>query len=90
MVQPITTSNINTVQMFNAVNAFKSVQAQPQEQTIPEASDGLDINDNNVLSNQNLDEIKQLAKDAGETNISDDDIKYGIQYGRSVIADYIA
>lgn len=90
MVGSIGLSNINSVQMFSAVNAFKAAQAPAQEQTMPEISDGLGVNDNTILQNQNLEEIKQFAKIAGENNISDDDIQYGITYGRSVIADYIA
>ena len=89
MVNSIGTSNINPIQMFNAMNAFKTAQVQPQ-QAAPEVSDGIGINENNILKDQNLDEIKQFAKSAGEENISDDDITYGITYGRSVIADYIA
>lgn len=90
MVGSIGLSNINPVQMFSAVSAFKAAQAPAQEQVMPEVSDGLEINDNNILKNQNLDEIRQFAKIAGEESISDDDIQYGITYGRSVIADYIA
>lgn len=89
MVSSIGTSNINSIQMFSAMNAFKTAQVQPQE-TVQEISEGIDINETSILKNQNLDEIKQFAKSAGEENISDDDIKYGITYGRSVIADYIA
>lgn len=87
MVNAIGTSNINPVQMFNAVNAFKS-SGQIQDNAVPELSDGIDVNDN-ILQNQNLDEIKQFAKTAGEENLSNDDIQYGITYGRSVIADYM-
>ena len=76
--------------MFNALNAFKSTQIQPQDTAVQEVSDGLDINENNVLKNQNLDEIKQFAKAAGGDDISNEDIKYGVTYGRSVIADYSA
>ncbi len=90
MVGSIGTSNINPVQMFNAMNAFKSVQAQPQEQMIPEISDGTNVSECNLLQNQDLEEIKKFAQSAGEENISDEDIKYGVTYGRSVIADYIA
>lgn len=90
MVNSIGTSNINPIQMFNAVNAFKSVQAPAQTEMVQDVSEGLDINESSILENQNLAEIKQFAKTAGEENISDEDIKYGITYGRSVIADYIA
>jgi len=76
--------------MFNAVNAFKASQVPAQEEVMQDVSEGLDINENSLLKNQNLDEIKQFAKNAGEADISDEDIKYGITYGRSVIADYTA
>jgi hypothetical protein len=88
MVNSIGTSNINPVQMFNAVNAFKS-SGQIQDKQTPEISDGININDSNILENQNIDEIKEFAKTAGEENLSNDDIQYGITYGRSVIADYV-
>jgi len=87
MVNSIGTSNINPVQMFNAVNAFKS-SGQIQDNPVAELSDGIDVNDN-ILQNQNIDEIKQFAKTAGEENLSNDDIQYGVTYGRSVIADYM-
>lgn len=88
MINSIGTANINPIQMFNAVNAFKTTE-QVQENKIPEVSDGININDNNILENQNVNEIKQFAKTAGEENLSNDDIQYGITYGRSVIADYV-
>ena len=88
MVASIGTSNINSVQMFNAMNAFKASEVKPQEQVMPEVSDGVEVNDNSLLQNQNIEEIQQFAKGAGEENLSHEDIKYGITYGRSVIADY--
>lgn len=88
MVSAISTSNINPVNMLSAVNAFKASE-KIQENKIPEVSDGLDINDSNILKNQNTDEIKQFAKNAGEENLSDEDIQYGLTYGRSVIADFM-
>lgn len=88
MVNAISTSNINPIQMLNAVSAFKA-SGQIQDSNIPETSDGIDINDNNILKNQNTDEIRQFAKIAGEENLSNEDIQYGLTYGRSVIADYI-
>ncbi len=88
MLNAVGTSNINPVQMFNAVNAFKS-SGQIQDNQMPEVSDGIQINDNNILKNQNIDEIKQVAQNVGESNLSNEDIQYGITYGRSVIADYM-
>jgi len=61
-------------------------QLRPQDQT----SAGLDIKGGDeILKMQNLDEIREFAKIAGEDNLSGEDIKYGLTYGRSVIADYI-
>lgn len=90
LVNSIGTSNINPIRMFNAVNAFKAAQAPVKEDTMQDVSEGLEISEDSLLKNQNLEEIKQFAKTAGEENISDEDIKYGITYGRSVIADYVA
>lgn len=89
MVNPITTPNINPVQIFNAANAFKAAEKIQEKQNIEEVSDGININDNSILKNQDTNEIRQFAKVVGEENLSDDDIQYGLTYGRSVIADYI-
>ena len=88
MVNAIGNSNINPVQIFSALNAFKPIQ-NPIENIIPETSDGININDDNLLQSQNLEEIMQVAKTSGEENLSSEDIKYGLTYGRSVIADYV-
>lgn len=88
MVNAIGSSGINPVQMFNAVNAFKATETKADNKIL-EPSDGIDINDNSVLQEQNVDEIKQFAKNAGEENLTNDDIRYGMTYGRSVIADYM-
>ena len=82
----------NPINMINAANAFKAVQ-KPIQEMMPKmdnTSDGINLNDNNsILKNQNISEIKEFAKIAGEDNISLDDIKYGVTYGRSVIADFV-
>lgn len=88
MVNAISSQNINPVQMFNALNAFK-LNDKVQNKETPETSDGIEITDSSVLQNQDTEEIKQFAKTAGEENLSNDDIKYGLTYGRSVIADYL-
>lgn len=81
--------NINSVQMFSALNAFKANEQVSENKTVNEPSDGLEVNDTNLLKNQNLDEIKQFAQMVGEENLSTEDIQYGLTYGRSVIADYM-
>lgn len=89
MVSPIG-SNINAIQMFTVANAFKSTMSNPITQSRePVTSDGIELNDDGLLRGQDLAEIKKYAKMIDE-NISDDDIKYGLSYGRSVIAEYLA
>jgi hypothetical protein len=88
MVNAVVNNNINPVQMFSAMNAFKSSGQIQDTSKIVEPSDGIDINDN-ILKNQDLSEIREFAKIAGEENLSTEDIQYGVTYGRSVIADYM-
>lgn len=85
-------SNINAVQLLNAVNAFKNTTVTPSQQTNkdPEVSSGVNIADNSLLKSQNVEEIRKYAEMMGEKNLSDEDIKYGLSYGRSVIVEYSA
>jgi hypothetical protein len=87
MVQSIS-YNINPIQMMSALGAFKATENIQNTSKILEPSDGIDINDNSILKNQDTNEIKQFAQIAGEDNLSNEDIQYGLTYGRSVIADY--
>ena len=83
----------NSVQQFSALNAFKSNKnlkpaEEPQEapsvlsgtktSSAPSLLDRIDVND-----------VRKFASYVGEFNISDDDIKYGMLYGRSVIAEWL-
>lgn len=93
-------SSINgnsSLQMISALNAFKGANAagandkagmkQPEIDT----SSGINLLDNNsLLEKIDLTEIKSFAQKIGETDLTDEDIKYGLTYGRSVIADYVA
>ncbi len=91
MVNSVSSSGISSVQLFSAVNAFKSSEkVSTDANTLLDVSDGMDVNDDgNILKDQDLSEIRSFAKDAGEDNLSDEDIRYGLTYGRSVIADYV-
>lgn len=87
-------SNISAIQLLNATNAFKNTKvSNPIEQSqnqSPQVSDGIDINDDSILKSQNIEEIKKYAEMAGENGLTEDDIKYGLSYGRSVIVEYMA
>ncbi len=94
MLNGISTGSSNTIQSFSAINAFKSNQASFEktktQKVQEETPSGVDLNDNNqIFSRQNVEEIRNIAKSAGDDNLTDEDIKYGLTYGRSVIADYL-
>lgn len=93
MLGQVSNSHVSAIQMLNAANAFKNtaaIQKSAPQMTELQVSDGIEINDNSILKSQNVDEIKKYAEMAGENNLSEDDIKYGLSYGRSVIVEYNA
>ena len=82
----------NSVQQFSALSAFKSNQNLPKK----EDSEQMDVSRGtettsakNLLDRIDVNEVRECAKTVGEFNISDDDIKYGLLYGRSVIAEFL-
>ena len=91
MVLGITSGVTNPISMISASKAFNVAQ-KPLQSSLPivdETSNGIDLKDTNeLLLNKNISEIQKFAKYAGEDNLTIDDIKYGLKYGRSVIADY--
>lgn len=94
MLGSVNTLNVSAIQLLNAANAFRnnrvSVPIEEVSNNIPQLSDGIEINDNSILKSQNIDEIKKYAQMAGENDLTEDDIKYGLSYGRSVIVEYLA
>ena len=81
----------NSVQQFSALNAFKSNQnlQKPEAENI-EVSRGVNTSSTQTLLDRiDVNEVRECAKTVGEFNISDDDIKYGLLYGRSVIAEFL-
>ena len=84
--------NTNSVQQFSAVNAFRSaknVKPQEQAETKIEQPVAETKNAKNLLTGIDVKEIRECARTVGEFNITDEDIKYGLMYGRSVIAEYL-
>jgi len=91
MVSGITSGVTNPISMINATKAFQAAQKTLQTSLpiVDETSNGIDLKDTNeLLMNKNISEIQKFARYVGEDNLTIDDIKYGLQYGRSVIADY--
>ena len=86
----------NNVQRFSAVNALKSSASQlnkpaesERDSIIESTSAATRVAPKGLLERVDVADIRKCASFVGEFNISDDDIKYGLMYGRSVIAEYL-
>ena len=86
----------NNVQRFSAVNALRTSASQlkrPAEQeqsvAVEDTTNGVKSAPKGLLERVDVADIRKHAGFVGEFNISDDDIKYGLMYGRSVIAEYL-
>jgi len=85
----------NNVQRFSAVNALRTGAqlAKPEtkdiDSIIENTSDGTKSAPKTLLERVDTADIRKFAEYAGEYNITDDDIKYGLMYGRSVIAEWL-
>ena len=92
IIRPGANTNVNSVQQFSALNAFKSNKTlkPAQEQEPAEISSGTKTTSApSLLEKIDVNDIRKCAETVGEYNITDDDIKYGILYGRSVIAEWL-
>ena len=89
MTSSISSSSINSLNFIKATNAFKNYSKKPQEQsdTIIEEV-GAPKEAEKMFTNHNISEIREIAQNSGVENLSDEDIKYGLYFGRSVIANY--
>ncbi len=85
----------NNVQRFSAVNALRSGSAitrpenKEQDTVIESTSSGTKSAPKSLLDRVDVADIRKFAEYVGEYDISDEDIKYGLMYGRSVIAEYL-
>ena len=86
----------NNVQRFSAVNALRSEASRlnksaenEQNSAIDKTSDGTKSAPKSLLERVDVADIRKCAEFVGEFNITDEDIKYGLMYGRSVIAEYL-
>ena len=90
MTDAISSQNINSVRLFQANTAFKHTQKKPEAPQQDNYQEEVKITDEpkKMFADHNIDEIKEYAKSVGTENLSNDDIKYGLYFGRSVIIDY--
>ena len=85
----------NNVQRFAAVNALKSntrvskPEKEAEENVVESTESGTKAAPKRLLDRVDVADIRKCAEYAGEYDITDDDIKYGLMYGRSVIAEWL-
>ena len=88
-----TINNTNSVQQFSAVNAFKSNKSikplENENKVVENTSNGTASVPKSILDRVDVADIRKNASYVGEFNITDEEIKYGLIYGRSVIAEYL-
>ena len=90
-------SNISSLQLLRAQNAFNQVKtSQPQEETTPiveeqqeEISTPKAGTTVEKLQNEIIDTIRDDLTSINN-EITDEDIRYGLTFGRSVLIDYSA
>ena len=89
----IINSGVNSVQQFSALNAFKNNKTVKPQEEVQEKSETLSgtktSSTPSLLDKIDVADVRKCAETVGEFDISDEDIKYGILYGRSVIAEWL-
>ena len=89
MTAPINSSAINSVNFVRATEAFQKSEVKPQK---PDNESDFEVKVPDEIekkfTNHNISEIKEIAQNAGTTDLTDEDIKYGLFFGRSVIINY--
>ena len=83
------TQALNRIFYNYAVKSAQYFQKQTPEITNDSKEDDIKLIQNDVFKGIDVDDIKKSAQSIGE-EITDEDIKYGLTYGRSVLADYSA
>lgn len=80
----------NSVQQFSALNAFRANRNPVKSEEKPVIEERTTLSaPKSLLERVDVTDIRKCAEYVGEFNISDDDIKYGLMYGRSVIAEFL-
>ncbi len=80
--------NLNSVKKPN-ISFDEKIKPKKVETKEPIQEENIILTDENPKISIDVDDIQKYAQMVGE-KVSVDDINYGIMYGRSVIADYIA
>lgn len=103
MVDGISLNGISSLQLLRASNAFKASKIKnnneediDQQLDVPQQAEEVSLKSDFVTESKfnnfnpdSMSEIKNLAQKMDE-DLTEDDIKYGMMYGRSVLVDYTA
>ena len=95
-------SNVSALQVLRATQAFKTAisSSQKAKEILNDVEDQATITSSDTESNKNVakivtplngkfvNEIKQYAQRYSGNEISEDDIKYALKYGRSVLVNH--
>ena len=79
------TNSLNFINSFNAKNAFLPKKQQEEIQETDNESSIVNHVNNSILNNINVDEIQQYAEKLGSNKLTDNELKYGLMFGRSVL-----
>jgi len=92
-------SNISSLQLLRATNAFNQAKVSPKKEEIPqlpitteekeEVSSINPVTTAEKMQNKIIDAIRDDLTSINE-DITDEDIRYGLTFGRSVLIDYSA
>ena len=83
------TQALNRIFYNYAVKSAQNIQKTTPTQTLNTKEDDIKLAQDDIFKGIDIDDIKKSAQSIGE-EITDEDIKYGLTYGRSVLADYSA
>ena len=92
-INSVVNSGVNSVQQFSAISAFrnnKTVKPAEEVEKNEVVNNGTKTTSTpSLLDRIDVDDVRKCAEKVGEFNITDEDIKYGMIYGRSVIAEWL-
>ena len=83
------TQALNRIFYNYAVKSAQNIQKTTPTETLNTKEDDIKLAQDDIFQGIDIDDIKNPPQPIGE-EITDEDIKYGLTYGRSVLADYSA
>lgn len=80
---------LNRIFYNYAIKSQQNIKTQPETESQNTREDDIKLIQNDILKDVDVEDIKKSAQSIGES-ITEEDIQYGLIYGRSVLADYSA